>query len=366
MSHELRTPLNAILGFAQLLDHNPRAPLNDKQKRQVNQIEKSGHHLLSLINDVLDLAKIESGQLALSVEAISLNSVFDDACSTMEANASAVGITLNCMPLDTDLRVRADYTRTKQILLNLLSNAIKYNVANGRVDILAKHQENVIKISVSDTGPGVQTDRLSELFEPFNRLDAEETHVEGTGIGLSITRELVQRMHGEIGVDSPPGHGATFWFTLPISTAPAADHPRISGHQRLAKIANPKTLLYIEDNPANQRLMEDIVDAMQGVTLRTASTAEIGLQMMHYAVPNVVLMDLNLPGMDGYDALSYLRNNSSYRDVRVIALSANALPNDKKNGLNAGFDAYLIKPIDIRQFTDTLNPLLGAPIRQEP
>lgn len=366
MSHELRTPLNAILGFAQVLGHNPRAPLNDKQKRQVNQIEKSGHHLLSLINDVLDLAKIEASQLSLSIEAIPLNNIFEDACSTLEANANAAGITLTCTPPDTDLRVSADYTRTKQILLNLLSNAIKYNVANGRVDILAQHQGDVIKISVSDTGPGIETDRLSELFEPFNRLDAEASQVEGTGIGLSITRELVERMHGEIGVDSQPGHGATFWFTLPVSTSCAAERSPGPDPQRLSDTKNQQTLLYIEDNPANQRLMEDIVDAMEGVTLRTASSAEIGLEMMRYAIPAVVIMDLHLPGMSGYETLTQLRNTPLYRDVRVIALSANALPSDIKKGLRAGFDAYLTKPIDIKQFTDTLNPLLGAPTRQEP
>ncbi|MCO7245539.1 GAF domain-containing protein [Halomonas sp. Mc5H-6] len=366
MSHELRTPLNAILGFAQVLGHNPRAPLNDKQKRQVNQIEKSGHHLLSLINDVLDLAKIEASQLSLSIEAIALNSLFEDACSTLEANVGAAGITLTCTLPDSDLKVSADYTRTKQILLNLLSNAIKYNVANGRVDILAQRQKDVVRISVSDTGPGVETDRFSELFEPFNRLDAEGSHVEGTGIGLSITRELVERMHGEIGVDSQPGHGATFWFTLPVSTSPDAERPAGPEQRRLPETANQQTLLYIEDNPANQHLMEDIVDAMEGVTLRTASSAEIGLEMMRYAIPAVVVMDLHLPGMSGYEALTKLRETPIYREVRVIALSANALPSDIKRGLRAGFDAYLTKPIDIKQFTDTLNPLLGAPTRQEP
>ncbi|MEG3079793.1 ATP-binding protein [Halomonas sp. 5021] len=366
MSHELRTPLNAIIGFAQVLGHNPRAPLNDKQKRQVNQIEKSGHHLLSLINDVLDLAKVEAGQLSLSIEAISLNSILEDACSTLEANAEAAGITLTCSLPDTDLKISADYTRTKQILLNLLSNAIKYNVANGRIDILAQHQKDVAKLSISDTGPGIQTDRLNELFEPFNRLDAEESHVEGTGIGLSITRKLVERMHGEIGVDSQPGHGTTFWFTLPVSTSPATERPEGADRQHLPETANQQTLLYIEDNPANQHLMEDIVDAMEGVTLRTASSAEIGLEMMRYDIPAVVIMDLHLPGISGYDALIKLRTTPLYRDVRVIALSANALPSDIKKGLRAGFDAYLTKPIDIKQFTDTLNPLLGAPIRQEP
>lgn len=366
MSHELRTPLNAILGFAQLLAGNSRTPLNAKQLRQVRQIEKGGQHLLSLINDVLDLAKIEARQLSLSIEAISLASVFDDACSTLEANADAAGIALSCTPPDDCWRVHADYTRTKQVLLNLLSNAIKYNVAHGRIEVSAEHQQDQIKIRVRDTGPGVDPARLDELFEPFNRLDAENSRVEGTGIGLSITRELVEQMHGQIGVDSQPGQGATFWFTLPVAMPAAATSPRSPQPLASAAETSSRTLLYIEDNPANQRLMEDIIDAMDGITLRTASSAELGLDMLQAEMPAVVLMDLHLPGMSGFDALTRLRQDPRYKSLKVIALSANALPRDIRKGLNAGFDSYLTKPINIAQLSDTLHHLLGAPTRQEP
>ncbi|MDR5873507.1 ATP-binding protein [Halomonas sp. CUBES01] len=366
MSHELRTPLNAILGFAQLLASNTRTPLNAKQQRQVRQIEKSGQHLLSLINDVLDLAKIEARQLSLSIETISLAGVFDDACSTLEASTKNAGIALSCTLPDAAWRVHADYTRTKQILLNLLSNAMKYNVAHGRIELSAEHQQEQIKIRVRDTGPGVDPARLDELFEPFNRLDAEDSTVEGTGIGLSITRELVEQMHGRIGVDSQPGQGATFWFTLPVATPAAASSPREPQPDASSAPLSSPTLLYIEDNPANQRLMEDIVDAMEGITLRTASSAELGLDMLQAERPAVVLMDLHLPGMGGYEALAHLRRDPRYRHLPVIALSANALPRDVRQGLNAGFDDYLKKPIDIAQLSDTLHHLLGAPTRQEP
>ncbi|KPQ21377.1 MAG: Signal transduction histidine kinase [Halomonas sp. HL-93] len=366
MSHELRTPLNAILGFAQLLASNTRTPLNAKQQRQVSQIEKGGQHLLSLINDVLDLARIEARQLSLSIESISLAGVFDDACSTLEASADAAGITLTCTPPDTRWQVHADYTRTKQVLLNLLSNAIKYNVAHGRIEVSAEHQQEHILIRVRDTGPGVDPARLEELFEPFNRLDAEHSRVEGTGIGLSITRELVTQMHGQIGVDSQPGQGATFWFTLPVATSAAAPSPREVQPDTPAATASSRTLLYIEDNPANQRLMEDIVDAMEGMTLRIAPSAELGLDMLQAEIPAVVLMDLHLPGMSGFEALTRLRRDPRYQTLKVIALSANALPRDIRKGLNAGFDGYLTKPIDIAQLSDTLHHLLGAPTRQEP
>jgi len=366
MSHELRTPLNAILGFAQLLASNTRTPLNAKQQRQVRQIEKGGQHLLSLINDVLDLAKIEARQLSLSIESISLASVLDDACSTLEASADAAGITLTCTPPDASWQVHADYTRTKQVLLNLLSNAIKYNVAHGRIEVSAEHQQAHILIRVRDTGPGVDSARIEELFEPFNRLDAEHSRVEGTGIGLSITRELVTQMHGQIGVDSQPDQGATFWFTLPLATPAAAPSPREVQPDAPAATASSRTLLYIEDNPANQRLMEDIVDAMEGITLRIAPSAELGLDMLHADIPAVVLMDLHLPGMSGFEALTRLRQDPRYQTLKVIALSANALPRDIRKGLNAGFDGYLTKPIDIAQLSNTLHHLLGAPTRQEP
>ena len=348
MSHELRTPLNAILGFAQLLGNSKRHPLSDKQSRQVRQIEKSGQHLLSLINEVLDLAKIEAGHLPLSIETIRAESVVNDACETLEASAEAAGITLTRHLFNEPWCIKADYTRTKQVLLNLIYNAIKYNNANGTITVSAEQQGATLRINVADTGPGIAPERQHELFEPFNRLDAENGTIEGTGIGLAITRELIERMEGEIGVESALGEGATFWFTLPLTesgspslvTEPSRNNSSPAASQQLA-------LLYIEDNPANQRLMEDIVEELDGIHLQSASRAEIGLEMMRSSLPDLVLMDIHLPGMDGYQALEAIRRDAALRHLPVIALSANAMPSDAKKGLKAGFNDYLTKPLEI-------------------
>ncbi|MDR5899800.1 GAF domain-containing protein [Halomonas vilamensis] len=356
MSHELRTPLNSILGFAQILASGKRNPLNDKQLRQVNQIEKSGQHLLSLINEVLDLAKVEAGRLPLSIEPINVQSVIQDACDTLEANAETAGITLVRCEAPAEWRVSADYTRTKQVLLNLISNAIKYNHANGRVEISANTKGSTICIGVSDNGPGIAPERHHELFEPFNRLDAENGAIEGTGIGLAITRELVDRMGGDISVDSMPGQGATFSFTLPLASDKynAPKHPHTERDPHPSAPSQQHTLLYIEDNPANQRLMEDIIDDIDDVTLRTVPTAEIGLDIIRSRQPDVILIDIHLPGMNGYQALEAIRKDETLNHLPVIALSANAMPSDIKNGIEAGFDDYLTKPLEIEKLLSTL------------
>ena len=347
MSHELRTPLNAIIGFAQILANSRREPLGDKQHRQVSQIERSGQHLLSLINEVLDLAKIEAGHMTLSIEPIILANVFKDTCATLEPSAKAAGIRFRYTSLNDQWMVNADYTRTKQILLNLLSNAIKYNSTNGSITITVAHQVDYLRISVTDTGPGIAPERQHELFEPFNRLEAEGGSIEGSGIGLAITRELVERMGGEIGVESQLGQGATFWFTLPTASADATTSDTPTPSTVHVPPSNACTLLYIEDNPTNQRLMEDIVEELGEVTLKSASSAEIGLEMMNHCPPALVLMDVHLPGMDGYQALEAIRQNPQLQDLPVVALSANALPGDIKRGLAAGFNAYLTKPLEL-------------------
>ncbi len=285
MSHELRTPLNAILGFAQLLANSRKSPLNDRQQRQINQIEKSGHHLLGLINEVLDLAKIEAGHLQLSLEPLSLCGLIEDARDTLSGIAETSGITLTTALPAPDLYVVADHTRAKQVLLNLLSNAIKYNRDGGRVSVRTETADARVRITVSDTGHGIPADRQSELFEPFQRLSAENSAIEGTGIGLAITRELVEHMQGSIGVDSSPGEGSDFWFELPLAReGMTADHP-----PRHPRAAEPQTmarrLLYIEDNPANQRLMEDIIEDIEGLTLQVAPSAEVGLELIRHRPP---------------------------------------------------------------------------------
>ncbi len=355
MSHELRTPLNAIIGFAQLLGKGRREPLSDKQKRQVGQIQKSGQHLLSLINEVLDLAKIESGHIALSIEPIAIESVIEDACSTLEANIEAAGLVLQRDPLPAPWWVAADYTRTKQVLLNLLSNAIKYNRPQGSIRIAVDQRGNDVCVRVTDAGHGIAPERQHELFEPFNRLDAEHGTIEGTGIGLAITRELVERMQGQIGVTSAPGQGATFWFTLPITEADALSETPLPMTLASAAPGQRHHLLYIEDNPTNQRLMEDIMEDFDQVRLQTVTSAELGLDLMRQSPPDLVLMDIHLPGMNGYQALDAIQKDASLRHIPVVALSANAMERDRAHGLAAGFADYRTPPLDIDQLSATLS-----------
>ncbi|MFG6667205.1 GAF domain-containing protein [Halomonas sp. HNIBRBA4712] len=354
MSHELRTPLNAIIGFAQLLEKGRRDPLSEKQLRQVQQIEKSGQHLLGLINEILDLARIESGYLALSLEPISVEEVLDDACATLEANVEAAGMRLKRAPLAAKWQVLADYTRTKQVLLNLLSNAIKYNCARGVIEIGVVPEGDALKISVTDTGPGIARERQSELFEPFNRLDAEHGSIEGTGIGLAITRKLVLRMQGHIGVESAPGLGATFWFTLPQTEARLEHRASGDGSPRLSAGSRRKKVLYVEDNPANQRLMQEIIEELETVELEVVSSAELALEILRHARPDLIILDIDLPGMNGFQALQTLRQNPMLDGLRVLALSANATPQDIEKGRAAGFDEYLTKPLDIDKLTKVL------------
>lgn len=361
MSHELRTPLNAIIGFAQLLSKGRRDPLSEKQQRQVGQIEKSGQHLLSLINEVLDLAKIEAGHMTLSIEPISIEGVIEDACNTLEANMNATGIQLIRYPINSTWSVSADYTRTKQILLNLLSNAIKYNREHGAITIGVTQQDSELRFSISDTGPGIAPERQEELFEPFNRLDAEYGTIEGTGIGLAITRELVERMSGCIGVDSQPGEGSTFWFTLPVANvAPLTEQTATRTLADAEKAQRDYRLLYIEDNPTNQRLMEDIIDDFPHVDLQTVNSAELGLEIMRHSPPDLVLMDIHLPGMNGYQALAAIQNDTQLKHINVVALSANAMERDLTHGLAAGFADYLTKPIDIDKLSATLSTYFSA------
>lgn len=366
MSHELRTPLNAIIGFAQILANSRREPLGDKQHRQVSQIERSGQHLLSLINEVLDLAKIEAGHMTLSIEPIILANVFNDACSTLEPSAEAAGIRFRYTSPNDQWQVNADYTRTKQILLNLLSNAIKYNSTNGSIDITVAHLVDHVRISVTDTGPGIAPERQHELFEPFNRLDAEGGSIEGSGIGLAITRELVERMNGEMGIDSQLGHGATFWFTLPTANADATADEAPPPHWAHTQPSNAFMLLYIEDNPANQRLMEDIIEEIGDIKLQIAPSAEIGLEIMRHCSPALVMMDIHLPGMNGYQALEAMRRDPQLQTLPVVALSANAMPGDIKRGLEAGFNAYLTKPLELDKLEATIAQFIQTASGKEP
>ncbi|MDM5179076.1 PAS domain S-box protein [Massilia sp. DJPM01] len=363
MSHELRTPLNAILGFTQLLA-SETLPSTAEQKRSfVRNILTAGQHLLTLINEILDLAKIESGTLSVSLEAVVLAGLLDEVQAMVGDSAARRGVRL-VFPKPEALVVVADHTRLKQILLNLLSNAIKYNRENGVVVINANPAGAArVRISVQDTGKGLRQDQLDALFQPFNRLGQEGGNEEGTGIGLVVTKRLVELMGGSMGVSSTAGIGSVFWIELGLSAnsqlsqnaaAAALRPPPPSGGPALA------TLLYVEDNPANLLLVEEIVSFRPDLTLISAPSAELGIALAQSYLPQVILMDINLPGMDGHEAQRQLRANPRTAHIPVIALSANAMERDVKRSIAAGFFAYLTKPIDINAFTAAVDRALAS------
>ncbi|MEK7244710.1 MAG: ATP-binding protein, partial [Pseudomonadota bacterium] len=273
MSHELRTPLNAILGFAQLLQYNPKEPLTETQADSVGIILKGGEHLLKLIDEVLDLAKIEAGRTTLSIEDVSTAALFEEVRSLIEPMAEKAKVALEMIPPEPDVAIRADYTRTKQVLLNLLSNAVKYNFEGGRVMVRAVPSAGgVLRLGVADTGPGIPAEKQSELFQTFNRLGAEATEVEGTGIGLALSKKLVELMGGAIGFESELGVGSTFWVDMPLAEQPAiaAITALIEGTEMKKSGELPAvrgTILYVEDNPDNLMLMEAVFSEAEGVTL---------------------------------------------------------------------------------------------------
>jgi len=360
MSHELRTPLNAVIGFSQLLARDAIHPLDERQKRWVNHVGTAGEHLLQLIDDVLDLARVESGRIPLSPEPVSVAPLLAEILSTLSPMAARSGIDLAGAPLPAELpSVRADRTRFRQILLNLGSNAIKYNRSEGRVRVGAELvRPELVRIVVSDTGIGIPRERQHQVFEPFQRLGQEAGEIEGTGIGLALTRRLARLMDGEVGFRSEPGVGSEFWVELPASREERAVAPSARGGAR-SNARGAATILYVEDNPANVALMEAILATEAGLRLRVARTAEAGLEVAHAERPDLIILDVNLPGMNGYDALAHLRASPETRETPVMALSASALERDRKRALAAGFARYLTKPIEVDTLLGALDEFLG-------
>jgi PAS domain S-box-containing protein len=370
MSHELRSPLNAILGFGQLIEAGNPSPTAD-QKASIDQILQAGWYLLELINEILDLALIESGKVSMSPEPVLLAEVLGDCQLMIEPQAQKSGIRVIFPVCAQPCFVKADRTRVKQIFINLLSNAIKYNRVAGEVDVTCDIvSDERVRISFRDTGQGLSEDKILQLFQPFNRLGQENGIEEGTGIGLVVSKRLVELMGGEIGVVSTVGLGSVFWVELclvaeQITTDVNNQAPAIATSQ-LSDGTRIHTVLCIEDNPANMMLVATLLASRPDIRLLSARDGNRGLEIARHSQPDVILMDINLPGMSGITALEILLNDSTTAHIPVIALSANAMPRDIEKGLAAGFFRYLTKPIRINEFMNTLDSALKLAKPQKP
>ncbi|MFA6442483.1 MAG: PAS domain S-box protein [Sterolibacterium sp.] len=365
MSHELRSPLNAVLGFAQLMASG-KPPPSPTQMLSIDQILKAGWYLLRLINEILDLSMIEAGKVTISKEAMSLTDVMKDCRAMIEPQAQKRGIKLSFTNFDENFYIHADRTRVKQVIINLLTNAIKYNQVGGAVTVLcAKSGENRVRVSFKDTGAGLTPEQIAQLFQPFNRLGQESNSEEGTGIGLVVTKRLVELMGGDIGVDSDVGIGSEFWVDFVASAKPALVPGGVdplsvepAGGSALPAASEQRTVLYVEDNPANLLLVEQLIARRSDLKLLTAIDAYQGIQLARTFLPTVILMDINLPGMSGYGALESLRRDPATAHIPVMALSANAIPRDIERGMEAGFFRYLTKPIKVDEFMAALDVAL--------
>ena len=366
MSHELRTPLSAILGFSQLLEFDQDDALSDERKLYVSHIYANGEHLLALINDLLDLAKIDAGQVSTSVERVVLGDIITSLESTLLPLAKASSITVRFHLDKTIPDVLADRTRLNQVLLNLCTNAVKYNRLQGRVDITSeKRGGEWVRLTVADTGQGIPQARHGEVFEPFNRLGRETSAIEGTGVGLSLSRRLMQLMGGSLDFSSRPGEGSRFWIDIPVYVASSETE---EDKQMVAEITaqesgksspiQEKTVLCVDDNLFGLELVTKTIGNIPGTRVLTATSAEDGIALARQHCPEIILMDINLPGMDGITALAELKRYPETRSISVFALSAAASPKDIERGLAAGFDQYLTKPYNVRALLKAITEAL--------
>jgi PAS domain S-box-containing protein len=370
MSHELRTPLNAVLGFSQLLQMDSSHPMSADQRAKLQHIESAGTHLLAMINDVLDLSRIESGGMPLTAETVALKIAVPEAVALVAPAARESGVQIELDPPapgeSAGHHVQADHLRLRQVMVNLLSNAIKYNRAHGRVTVrwsAAPDGENV-RLEVQDTGQGLNVEQRAHLFEPFNRLGAERSSIEGTGIGLVVTQRLVQLMGGTIEVDSQPGIGSCFTVTLPAApsdgvsiaslgdNAATRDAARVTGARR--------TVLYAEDNPMNVELVREVMRLRQDCRLLVARSGREAVQLAQRERPDLLLLDMHLGDMTGLDVASRLAKDPALAHLPLVALSADAMPAPIAAADRAGFRAYLTKPLDVAAFLHCIDDILGA------
>ncbi|NDP47743.1 MAG: response regulator [Sulfuriferula multivorans] len=362
MSHELRTPLNAILGFAQLLEVGSPPPTS-AQTARLHQITKAGWYLLELINEILDLAVIESGKLSLSRERVSLIDVMRECQAMVEPQAQQHGIQINFLPFENTWFANADRTRVKQVLLNLLSNAIKYNREQGTVEVkwTASTPER-IRISIKDSGAGLPPEKLAQLFQPFNRLGQETGTEEGTGIGLVVTKQLVELMGGSIGAESTVGVGSEFWIELVAATVPQLAARGYEPQELTPKVyvgMQQHTLLYFEDNPANLLLVKDLIEEDRpDMRLLIAENGRLGIELARTHLPDVILMDIALPDINGIEAMEILKKDLLTAHIPIVALSANATPDNILKGMEAGFFRYICKPFELNEFMGVIDEAL--------
>jgi PAS domain S-box-containing protein len=358
MSHELRTPLNAVLGFGQMLQLDA---LDQRQGEYVEQILRGGRHLLELIDEVLDISKIEIGAVAISVEPVSVSEIAAESVRLLEPLATARQITLrSAIADDPAWHVMADQQRLRQVLVNYLSNAIKYTLPGSTATISAEPvTDGWLRVAVSDDGPGIAPRLIARLFQPFERIGAEQAGIEGTGLGLAHSKALVERMGGRIGVDSTVGSGSTFWLEL-REVDPAAERPAASEHVTVVdRTETVGSLLYIEDNPSNLRLVERALEHRPGITFLSAMLGRVGLDLAREHRPDLIVLDLNLPDIGGDRVLAGLRADSATAAIPVVILSADATRRQRERLLALGARAYLTKPLDVRSFLASVDDFLG-------